>query len=78
MGIVLDKSKPLLLGSYGQKKKLGHNSAIFVLEQNSRIAKEKKMGKMIGSLKFFFYPFTATIKTKNKKSPTKLTTPKKC
>ena len=29
MGIVSDKSKQLLLGSYGKKMYLGHNSAIF-------------------------------------------------
>ena len=29
MGKVLDKSKPILFGSYGQKKNLGRNSAIF-------------------------------------------------
>ena len=57
MCIVLDKSKQLLLGSYGQKKTflLGHNSAIFVLEQNFIKMTSQKIGKLIGVFEVDFY-----------------------
>ena len=57
MGIVSDKSKPLLLGSYGLKKKntCATTQPFFVLEQNFRKVTPPKMGKIIGVSEVNFY-----------------------
>ena len=55
MGIVLGKSKPLLLGSYGKKMFFGHNSAIFVLEQYLITVTLPKVVKLIGFSEENFY-----------------------
>ena len=56
MGIVSDKSKPLLLGSYGQKKEfLGHNSAIFCFRTIFLNSNPPKMGEKIGVSEVNFY-----------------------
>ena len=49
MGIVLDESKPLLLGSFAITQ------PFFVLEQNFRKVTPPKMGKIIGVSEVNFY-----------------------
>ena len=50
MGIVLDKSNPLLLGieSWLKKKNLGYNSAIFCFRTKFQKSNPPKMGIIIG------------------------------
>ena len=57
MCIVLDKSKQLLLGGYGQKKKncWAITQPFFVLEQNFIIMTPQKMGKIVGVFEVNFY-----------------------
>ena len=52
---VLDISKQLLLGSYGQKKKIGHISAIFCFRTKFYNNDPPKMGKIIGVSELDFY-----------------------
>ena len=56
MGIVSDKSKPLLLRSYDKKKNFwAITQPFFVLEQNFRKVTPPKIGKMIGVSQVNFY-----------------------
>ena len=55
MCIVLDKSKQLLLGSYGQKKLFwAITQPFFVLEQSFITMTPPKMGKIIGVSEVYF------------------------